>query len=230
MKKNIYLLSVVVIPNLLFSQKVRNNSLGISIPVIYNKSSATFYRLGSENNTIGEAVSSGININYRSTISKKIYTNIGVGFLKQKFAIKRPFKFDSPFNFGFSSESYSYNNISFFGGFGYNFKLNKKYYLKTLIEYNLLYSFQQKYIVNKQNSQLQINNYNKTIGNKFNLNIGVEKSVYKKITIGAFLILPLKTNWYKDEIFYNLGYSEIENRIAKNIFSIGTMFTCNYNF
>jgi len=52
------------------NNKIR--TIGISIPIIWNNSEATFYRLGSPIDPSGKAISYGININYSGTIFKNI--------------------------------------------------------------------------------------------------------------------------------------------------------------
>src|ERR1035437_5185050 len=103
-----------------YSQTEKNkiNNIGISIPIIWNNSEATYYRLGSPHYPNGNAISYGLNINYSRALYKSFYGKIGVGYFKQTFGIKRPFNYDSPIQFGWATRSYNYYNAHLYGGSG----------------------------------------------------------------------------------------------------------------
>lgn len=60
-----------------------NSSIGISIPVIWNNSEATYYQLGSPKYPRGKATSYGLNVDYSHPLYKGIYGKLGVGYFKQ---------------------------------------------------------------------------------------------------------------------------------------------------
>jgi len=203
--------------------------ISISIPVIWNNSEATFYRLGSPMYPSGKAISYGININHSRIIYKNLYGIIGIGYFKQKFGIKRPFKYDSPLAFLFFTDSYKYDNAQFYGGVGYKLDISKVFALKGYLTYNQFYSFRQKY-TNHSEASDQINHKFISIGRMINLNIGVEKNITKKISIEFDALLPVSTHWNNDEIFVKYDYSNDTQQIGRTKFSIGTIISCNYHF
>lgn len=205
-------------------------SLGISIPVIWNNSEATFYRLGSPMYPSGKATSYGININYSRTIFKNIYGIIGIGYFKQKFGIIRPFTYDSPIQFGWVTDSYRYDNIHLSGGLGYNLQINKVFSIKGSIVYNQFYSFRQKYINHSSIQDPQVKNKFFSTGRAININVGLERSITNKISFSIYASFPFFIHWNKDEIFNDSGYSNDEQQIARNKFSLGTILSCNYHF
>jgi len=205
-------------------------TIGISIPVIWNNSEATFYRLGSPRYPSGKASSYGININCSETIFKSIYGVIGIGYFKQKFGIIRPFNYNSPIQFGWTTESYSYDNISLSAGVGYNFQINKVFSIKSSIFYNQFFSFRQKYINHSPISRPQVNHEMLSTGSTFTLKIGLERSITKRISLGIDALAPFLIRWNNDEIFSNSGYSKDESQIASNKSSFGMMISGNYNF
>ena len=109
------------------------NAIGISVPVIWNKSEATFYRLGSAMFPSGNATSYGINVNYLRTLYRGIYGIVGIGYFRQAFEIVRPFDYDSPNNFGYGTKSYKYDNVQLLLGVGYKLPVSKTFFLKIRI-------------------------------------------------------------------------------------------------
>jgi hypothetical protein len=153
-----------------------------------------------------------------------------MGYFKQAFGIRRPFHFDSPTEPLFSTQSYYYLNLQFYGGVGYRKELDKNMFIKGEITYNELYSFRQKYFLNKKYKTWQVNKKSMPIGGLINFNIGAEKSITKKVSIGIDALLPISTSWNNDDIFIEYGYSDDTQQIARNKFSIGTAISCNFNF
>lgn len=207
-----------------------NRSIGISIPVIWNNSEATFYRLGSPMYPSGKATSYGININYSRTIFKNAYVIVGAGYFKQKFGIIRPFTYNSPVQFGWVTDSYNYDNIHLCGGLGYNLEISKVFSIKGSIIYNQFYSFRQKYINHSPANGPQVNRKNLSIGRAMSINIGFERRISKKISCSINALVPFLIHWNNDEIFSSLGYSNDEQQIARTKSSFGTMISCNYHF
>ena len=215
-----------------YSQTENNkvNIIGISIPIIWNNSEATYYRLGSPQYPKGNAVSYGININYSRLLYKGFYGKIGVGYFNQCFKIIRPFNYyDNPGQLLYSTQSYNYNNIQLFAGLGYTKKINKNIILNGCINYNYFSSFTQKYIVYKDNKIWQINKKSLSLGKMVNFDFGMERNVSKKISLGVNFIIPIYTRWNKDEIFINNYYSNDEQQIARNKFSAGFAVSCYYH-
>jgi hypothetical protein len=207
------------------------NAIGISIPIIWNNSEATFYRLGRPYYPSGKAKSSGLKISYCKSLYKRIYAKIGAGYFNQYFNIIRPFNYDSPFQLLFSTESYSYNCLQLFTGLGYQKKLGLKNLIKCELGYNYFSSFKQKYFNTPTAiSSNQINHKSIPLGRMITLNIGIEKKIFRHFYLGADFILPVSTRWKKDEIFINSYYSNDEEQIARNKFSAGIAFSCNYHF
>ncbi|MEJ7679958.1 MAG: hypothetical protein WKG06_19285 [Segetibacter sp.] len=158
-----------------FCQKTKAyNKIGLSIPVIWNHSEATHYVLGSAEYPSGKAISYGINFNFSRTIYKNFYSIIGVGYYKQKFGIIRPFRYESPNDFLFSTDSYTYYNMQLYGGLGYKQHINKVLSVNGSTTYNQFYSYKQEYI-NHSPVSSQINHKSMSIGRMINFNIGVEK-------------------------------------------------------
>lgn len=204
-------------------------SIGVSIPVIWNNSEATYYQLGSPKYRSGNAISYGLNINYSYPFYKSVYGKIGVGYFKQTFGIIRPFNYDSPIQFGWATNSYNYYNAHLYGGIGYKRAVSKGIFINGNVTYNQYYSFRQKYI-NGSPVSSQVNHKSIGIGRMVNFNIGVKRNIAQKISFGVDAILPVSTHWNSDEIFINNGYSTNEQQIARNKFSIGAAISCYYHF
>ncbi len=205
-------------------------SIGVSIPVIWNNSEATFYRLGNPMYPSGKAFSYGINTNYSRTLYKSIYGIVGIGYFKQQFKILRPFDFTQLTRLLYSTESYNYSSVQSFIGIGYIKKINKNDLIKVDVSYNYFYSFRQKYVVYKANNVWQINKKSLPLGGILNFDFGIERNISKKISLGGNFIIPIYTHWSKDEIFFKNGYSNNEQQIARNKFSAGVAVSCYYHF
>jgi hypothetical protein len=206
--------------------------LGLSIPMIWNNSSGVYYSVGNRKEPEGGGLSYGINLNYSKSIYKKLFGVLGAGYFKQVFGIGRPIDYDTggpePLIY---SRIYAYNSFHFFVGLGYKQVLNHNLALKGQITYNLHHSFRQKYTPTNTNfGENQINKNSFGIGNMINMNLDIEKRVSKKISAGIGIVFPILTQWDDDKIFYELGYTDDEQKIAYNKFSIGTNIFCNYNF
>lgn len=121
MKKQILLaaLSILYIQGYSQTEKKRLNTIGISLPVIWNNSEAVYYILGNLKTPNGKSKSNGLNINYSRVVYKNFFLTTGVGLFRQRFNIARPFTFDTPIQFGFFTQKYCYDNIKISGGIGY---------------------------------------------------------------------------------------------------------------
>lgn len=215
----------------LFAQRESlNNQLGFSIPIIWNNSEATYYQLGSPKNMSGNTVSYGVNVNYSQPLYKSVYGKIGIGYFKQSFKIIRPFKYDSPIQLLYSTQSYDYNNLQLFVGIGYQKRLNRSNAVKCEFVYNYYSSFSQKYILQSPSGTSQINKKSLPLGSMINLDVGFDKMISKKISFGVDFILPVYTQWKRDEMFIYSFYSDNEQQIARNKFSFGSAFSIYYHF
>ena len=211
------------------TNKDKLNAIGISIPIIWNNSEATYYQSGSPTYTSGKAISYGINMNHSRTIYKKLYVIIGVGYFKQTFGIIRPFDYDSPNKFGYATDSYSYYNTHLYGGLGYKLTAGKTVAIIGNITYNQLFSFKQEYI-NRSPVPSQINHESISIGRMINMSMGIEKNISRRFSIGLDGTIPLLTHWNNDEMFFKNNYYDHAQQIGRNKFSIGTIISCNYHF
>lgn len=208
------------------------NSVGISVPIIWNNSKAAYYQLGTRKEPEGKGTSFGIGINYSRTIYKNLFGVIGIGYFKQAFGIKRPFDFVAPDGTKplVQTESYSYDNLHLRLGIGYEVKLSNTISANGIISYNKYNCYKQKYNQTYFPNYSQINNNHIALGNMIDLDFGVVKYISKKISIGVNLLLPISTNWNNDETFYKYDYSNDTQQIGLNKFSFGTIISFNYHF
>jgi len=215
-------------------EKKQKNYVGIEMPIIWNHSEAKYYQLGSPVHKTGKSLSYGINVNYSTILYKQIFGKIGVGYFKQNFNIERPFDFDDPTSLSFYTKSYSYENIYLLLGIGYKQILTNKINLNGLFEFIQLISYKQKYTPAKtSNSSFQNSQKNSktiTLGKIFNAAIGLERIINQQFSVEFEVLLPLKTEWNNDPIFYKYDYSNDAQKIAKNKFSIGSSISCLFHF
>ncbi|HET7119487.1 MAG TPA: hypothetical protein VFI29_23525 [Hanamia sp.] len=213
-------------------RKANINNLGVSFPIIWNHSEGTYYSLGSPRHPDGTGVSYGLNINYSRTIYKDWFAIFGVGYFKQVFGIKRPFNYVTPDGTKpvVYTESYSYYNINLFLGIGYNKMLNKKLFINGKVFYNSYHSFKQRYSQKYFPGVNEIYKKNLYTGSTVNTVLGIGQFISTKISIGIGIDLPFYTKWNQDEIFYHNYYSNDEQQIAKNKFSIGSDILLKYYF
>ena len=203
-------------------------SIGVSIPLIWNNSKSTYYFLGSPKYPTGTALSYGISCSYSRLVYKNFFIIAGIGYFKQEFAIQRPLNYaPNGVQVLYSSKSYLYNTITPMLAVGYLQKV-RKYIIKEWISYNNYFSFNQKYHINESLNPSQNKKF--SIGNQLVANIGIERTLNNKFSIGTSLMLPVYTNWNKDSFFINSFYSGNEQKIANNIFSIGLSINCFYHF
>lgn len=207
------------------------NSIGISVPIIWNNSNGIYYSLGKRREPEGKSISYGSNVNYARSIYKNFFGVIGIGYFKQTFDIDRPFKFESQIQLLFTTTNYTYDNIHLLGGVGYNILINKSLSFNLKSTYNHYLSFRQVYNLNYGGTDsFQINHKSLPLGSVINFSIGSQKKISRKLSIGIEMCIPILTQWKKDEIFYEYDYSNDTQQIASNKFSIGTNISCNYHF
>ena len=213
------------------TEKYKINAIAISLPIIWNNSEATYYILGSPKHPNGNAISYGLNVNYSRTIYKKLFALAGIGYFKQKFGIKRPFEYTAPDGTkpAVYTEYYAYYNIYLLLGVGYQKILTKNLSINGKVLCNVYNSFKQKYSQKYFPNSNEINKKSLSIGSMISFDLGMERFINNKISIGTGIVLPLYTKWNKDAIFFRNGYSSNEQQIARNKFSIGIAFSCYYH-
>ncbi len=232
-KATLFALAFLINQNAISQKSFSNRSrIGISIPVIWNSSEATYYALGSPKHPKGKAISYGLNINYCFPLYKDFYGKLGVGYYKQKFGISRPFNYTPPDGTKpvVYTTHYDYDNFQFLIGIGYRKEFVKDWFFNGEILYNIFNSYRQKYFQNYFPNNTEINKKSLSIGNAINFEGGIEKNVSNKISLGANLIIPVYTHWNSDKIFTNSYYSTDELVIARNKYSIGVSVSFYYHF
>jgi hypothetical protein len=221
-----------------FSQEKNSqeNSIKLSLPVIWTEANGIYYSLGNKKTPSGKGIGFGIVANYNRTLYKNWYASIGLGYFNQKFNIIRPFEFDGdtltkPL---YSTKEYNYQSALLNLGLGYGYCLNTKVKLNGAASINMLQSFRQNYTPTGysgyQHKTTQVNKKNWNIGYFANVALGAEYQLSKKISVGFDAILPFITKWKQDKIFIESGFGADAEIIAENKSSIGTAISCTYHF
>lgn len=228
----VFLLTLSLILNVSAISQSKKESIGVSIPVIWNNSEAIYYSLGSPDHLSGNAISYGFNINYTRVIYKSLFMVGGIGYFKQKFGIKRPFNYVTPDSTKpiVYTEYYWYRNIYWLLGIGYQKMLSKNLSFMGTISYNNYHSYEQRYAQKYFPGVNEIYKKRISIGEMVNLDLGINQYISNKVSVGGNIILPVFTHWNKDEIFFNNYYSNDEQQIAHNKFSLGIAISCSYHF
>ena len=220
-----------------FCQSGKINEVGVATTIIWNKTTIFNSYSGARAKDItGEAVSSGLNLNYSRTIYKNLFGRIGVGIFKQKFGIVRPFDFDetggTSTNILYSTKYYSYSNFNYFGSLGYNWDLKKHYAVRLLASYNFFDTYRQEFrhdfatsysIYGHTNPQIREKNYK--FGTSIFVQPSIKKDINKNFGIELSLVLPVYNKWRKDIIF-----REDMNEFYGSNFSIGGILNLIYKF
>lgn len=197
--------------------KTGKNAIGISIPVIWNSSYA---RVGSSGKPSGNAISYGINLNYSRTIVDKIYGITSIGYLRQNFGLPRFYKLPGVTNEVGTITKPTYDNIHFRLGVGFRHILEESVSVSGSVDYNELYSFKQFY----NPSAGEVTHESMTLGNSVNLNLGINKKLAPKFSIGADAVFPVIVNWKNDKNFKE------DSQIARNKFSAGIEISGKFHF
>lgn len=209
-----------------------DNQLGISIPLIWSRSNATFFSLGSPKYPSATDMNYGIDVNYSKVIYHGLFGIIGLGYFNHSFSIKRPFHYVTPDNTKplVSTKYYEYQSIYWSAGLGYKNNLTKYLAAKGIISYNNFSSYRQRYAQEYYPGVNEVYNKNLPLGYMITLDVGIDQRITNRISIGTSVVVPLQTHWNDDKMFVNNFYSPHEQQIAKNQFSIGASFSCNYHF
>lgn len=234
MKSLLIICSTIFIYSISFSQKTKVNEIALSTTFVWNKTTILNSYSGARAKDItGNALSSGININYSRSIFKDFYTKIGIGYFKQKFGVQRPFDLKQTVvtaSILYSTKYYLYKNLHYFFGLGYEKALRHDYNLHFCLTYNRFDTYNQEYKHNFSDDYLgninpQIEKQNYHFGQSLISQFGVSKKMYKNYKIGLDLLVPLKNKWRKDEIF-----REDSNEFYGSGFSIGGSINLIYSF
>lgn len=229
-KHLLFLLAVVSATNVA-AQKEGKNSIGISVPVVWNSTKIYNSYSGARGKNIsGTAYSNGVNITYERTVYKSLFAVIGIGHYKQNFGIQRPFDYDDPStNLLYWTDRYYYVCIQYIGGLGYNYELSEKYKLKGLLTYNHFDTYRQEFIPQYTSSEAggksQEETKKYTFGKSVILTGNLSRNLTKNIGIGVNLLLPVYNRWRKDIIF-----REDTNQFYGSEFSVGLGITASYKF
>lgn len=214
----------------------RNNSIGISIPIIFNNSNGVYYSLGNRKEPKGKANSYGLNINYSKKYLNSMFVNVGVGYFKQSFNINRPFDFsgDTVTNLLYSTEKYNYDCITLGAGIGYNYKFKDRLRFNGLASLNFFNSFKQEYTPNGysgfQHQTVETTSKNMNIGYSINVSGGVEYYFSNYFSLSVDVVLPVLTKWGEDEIFISSDFGNDAHKIAENRFAFGNIISLKYHF
>ena len=211
-------------------EKTNSNKLGFSIPIIWNNSNGVYYSLGSRREPSGNAISYGSNINYSHFVYKNMFVIGGLGYYKQQFKIQRPFAYRAPNGSEplVYTEKYSYHNIHLLIGVGYQKMLKNKWGLAGHVSYNIYNSYRQKYVQEYFPGSNEIYKKNLCLGNMINFDLGMERYINNKISVGAGIVLPIYTHWNNDEIFSKYDYADDTQKIARTRFSLGASLSFYY--
>lgn len=214
-----------------FTQSVsKRGYVGISVPVILNNSEALYYQLGSPKHPTGTAVSYGVNFNYTQPLLKNFYARVSIGYFRQAFNLLRPFELRPPDLTKplYHTKKYFYDNLASGIAVGYKKAINKKYSINADVCYNYLSSYRQKYFVSEVEAS-KINKKTFSPGHFAAFDIGSERILNEKVSIGVNVCAPFYTKWNDDEIFTKFEYSDNTQQIAKTKFSLGIGLSCFYH-
>lgn len=215
--------------------------MAISPVLVWNKTTVfDIYSGARAANKTGNAVSTGININYSRTIYKNLFVKIGAGYLKQKFGIKRGFDFEETrfvTRLFYTTKYYAYDCLNYFGGIGYNksfSKINSKILpnnseIRLIAIYNFFNTYKQEFkhdfnndLFGNLNPQIRIENY--YLGNSLVLEAGIYRPIGKQFKVGLDILFPVYNKWRKDKIF-----KEDMNEFYGSGFSMGSSINFIYH-
>lgn len=214
------------------AQKPKQNSISVSVPVIWAKTETLYFTLGNPRYSGSTTTNSGVNVNYSRKLYKAFYGMLGVGYFNQSFNIVRPVDYDDgSTNLLYHTESYSYKNIWMSLGVKYHKSfINESNVAKAGISYNYLHSYEQKYVISQANGVQQVNQLSLPLCDMFNLDLGLERYFGKIFSIELDGMFSLYTKWRNDKMFFKCEYSNDSQRAANNKSSIGLNFSTRFHF
>jgi hypothetical protein len=186
----------------------------LTVPVIYssvelpnNWSPST--AISRQNQFNGTTLGYGANLNYSFSPSfltrdRHFHLTIGVGYLKQRFDLRRPFDYVSPLKPIFYTDFYSYHCWQLSAGLTYNYPLSEHYFLSGNLSYNWLNSFRQEYTPTSNAGYGELTQVNKNridFGNTLMLTIGLNRRFANRYSLGLNALVPLYIRWRNDVIF-----------------------------
>lgn len=179
----------------------------------------------------GTAIAYGTNFTYsfrpKNIIkNKNIHLIAGLGYLKQRFDIERPFNYDSPLEPIFYTNHYSYHCYQAIIGIGYKYPFKDKLTLTGDLTYSWLKSFRQDYTPKSNHGYgklTQTNNKNINYGHLMNLEFGAQRQLTNKFSAGLIILAPIYTRWRNDTIF-----SDNPNEFSNPKFSAGLSLSISY--
>ncbi|MBL7727555.1 MAG: hypothetical protein JNM68_07720 [Dinghuibacter sp.] len=213
-------LVVAIILNtlLLSAQKEKFREISVSQLFIWNKTTVNdVYGGARASDKTGNAWSNGSSIHFSFGLNQKLYASLGVGLFNQQFGIQRGFDFYEPNNVTglfYSTKKYGYKSVHYSGSIGYRKKagarLAKSFLKKTEARlsatYNLYQTYRQEFthdfgsnFLGNPNPQIRKANYR--YGTSVALNAGLVNPVFKSLSMGVQLVVPVYNRWKKDAIF-----------------------------
>lgn len=230
-------ITILVVCTLTTFNSCGQSRLSVSAPVIWSEvkvkdnwtpSTAPNYKEYHN----GSGAGYGINLYYSFhpkllTNDKHFSMNIGAGYFKQRFNVTRPFDYNSPVQPVFHTDHYSYHSWHGLIGMSYNYPLKKDYFLTGNLTYNALYSFRQDYTPITYSAGTdyftQINHEKINFGKIVSLNVGLNKYLGRKFSLGLYVSAPLYTRWRNDKIFNDDPTTYYHPK-----FSLGTYLSASY--
>ena len=175
----------------------------------------------------GSAFGYGVNLNYsfqpKFIIKDKHFSiNVGAGYFKQRFDIRRPFNYNSGIYIIYRTDNYSYHCWQWAGGLTYSYPINK-YALTANVSYSQLYSFRQEYSPTSGDPG-QVNKHKIDFAKMLSFSLGIQRNIGNEISIEVNVLLPY-SRWRNDEIF-----DDDPLTFSKPTFSIGTSISIAYHF
>jgi hypothetical protein len=205
-------------------KKAGPNQLGFSLPVIRNNTSIT-NDYGLVRTFEGAALSYGLNLHYSRKIYKGLSLRSGIGYFRQKFGVQRPFNYDDFTNLLFYTKHYHYDNIHWLLGLGYEYRLSSKYALTGDLTYNGLYAYRGTFTPDFQGRKPQVVKNDFSFGRMVNIGLGLNRTLCRRFSVGAGILLPVYTQWRKDNIFW-----ENDHDFYASISNIGMNISFNHHF
>ncbi len=208
----------------------------LSLPVIYSKIAVANNwspptAVNRQNQFDGTSLGNGVNVNYafHPTFiikNKCVFLNIGAGYFKQRFALRRPFDYVSPLKPIFYTDNYSYHCWQWSAGLTYNYSFRENYFLSGNLSYSWLSSFRQEYTPTSNAGYgdiTQINHNQIDFGNMLMLVIGLNRSLGNRFSLGLNVLVPLYIRWRNDKIF-----GDDPSAFYRPNFSLGSSISITY--
>lgn len=238
MRKNTLIIAAQMLCLLFSVASWGQSSLSLSAPVIWsdvkvkdNWTPPT--AVGYKKFLDGTAFGYGIDLNYSFhpgfIIKNRHFSlNIGLGYFNQTFNIKRPFNYKTQLYPAYYSNNYAYHSWQWIGGVTYTYPLNK-YALTANVSYRGLRSFRQEYTPTYGPSSYgfftQTNRQQIDFGKMLSFDVGLNRRLGDRFSIGVNIIAPVYTRWRNDAIF-----NDDPATFSKPEFSLGTSCHISYSF